>query len=460
MKIQIGKRFLWIVFLSMVLFTPTLFAQRGRVPVRGHRPSVSVRNKRLRNKRSAMPRAPRKQTVQADVYPGNGRTLQTTVMHEDWAMPSSGHTLLPKAQQMIQQRLREAREGDDFTPIKPDEYMPLMPYTFQVRPLGDQKGNLVSGVLFKINYQGKVETYGAIASHILSEYTYHSLNLAGRDFVADVFDTRSQRFVTMEAEVVQLSSPKFLNVTLVKFNPPEGVVLEGIELNTEMPSWGSVFASQGFVSRKPVYIGDRRLIRASPFSIRTTLDYPYNRQGYCGGLLVTESSLHQAQPPKACAMHTGSRPERFGKKDSAVGYAAPAWIFEKLVEAYHNNGKATVRVPYEDRTILELNVDEYISQVTLRNDEQMDISHFTVKDHFSYQDLQERIDIYHPRYIDFIVHRVEWDKKDAFFLFDTRNNSNMQGVLYRYDMEEDKITQLNPQTAPQHPAQKSSWKNL
>ncbi len=438
MKLQIGKRSLWIVFLSIVLFVPTLSAQHLRVATHGPKRPASSRFKHLRKKGSTSLRIPYKKAVKTTAA-SDHVARQTRVEYGNEIPSLKEQHLFPKAQQMIQQRLRES---DDFTPIKPDDYMPLMPYTFQARPLGDQEGNLVSGVLFKINYQGNVETYGAIASHILSEYTYHSLNLAGREFVADVFDTRSQRFVTMEAEVVQLSSPKFLNVTLVKFNPPAGVILEGIELNTEMPKWGSVFASQGFVSRKPVYIGDRRLIQATPFSIRTTLDYPHNRQGYCGGLLVEQSELLKARP-RASAMHTGSRPVLLSKKDRDIGYAAPAWIFEKLVEAYHNNGKATIRVPYEDRTILELNVDEYIFQVTLRNNEQKDISHFTVKNHFSYQDLQERIDIYRPRYIDFIVHRVEWDQKDAFFLFDTHSNSEFQGDIYRYDMKEDKITRLD-----------------
>lgn len=452
MKRLIANRWLWLLLFSfMCLLSTDAAAQVVRVRSCGKKPSVSAhtRHSRLRQKQHRY-NSPKKTTVSMS-------TENHTVVLSASANTSDRVDTDPLSEldlsKMIQQKLVSTRH---LTPLAPQTDMPLLPYTFQVRPLGEHYGNFGSGVLFQEVYQGYLKVYGAIATHILSPYYSHSLKFVGRRFIADVFDVMSQKFVPVEAEVVQLTPTKLFDVSLVKFYPPKGVFLEGIELATHRPDENSVLVSQGFVNRSPVSIANRYVIRENPFVIRTTLDYPHDRRGYCGGLLVEQESLLKGEMPKASAIHVGSKPNPFGKKDSVIGYATPVWILEKLVEAYHNNGRATVRIPYQNRTLLELNVDEYISQIMLRDDELTILSHRSINDHFSsegnrilahfsYGDLVEKIEILAPRYIDFIVHRVSWDEEKNFFLFDTHEDSKAPGTIYRYDMKKDQITRLDLQ---------------
>ncbi len=335
----------------------------------------------------------------------------------------------------VQSYYKSLAEQLTLTPKIPKGQESLFLSTFQARP-SDEIGNFVSGSVFKTE-QGEI--YGVIPVHGLSFSSTHIYaDMIQRHFTADVFDPVSQKFISLPAEVVQISPSALLDMALVKFKPQDEVMLHPLSLSISMPTWNTPLSSQGFASRKAVHIPQRRVTKIEPFVIQTDMLFPReSRAGLCGGP-VTDSTGQFLW-----GVHDGSsfvaEDEKYDK-----GYVTPAWVLERLVQAYKNGGKAPVSIVVDGKKLLELNVDEYISQVLLRDSSEFQTGYYSVEHKFSYQTFKQLLEEHYARYIDFTVHRVRWNETGE-FVEDSRFSEFAPPTIYRYDTETGQFSELlNP----------------
>ncbi len=325
------------------------------------------------------------------------------------------------------------RIKSEFQPVIPEQITPQLMATFQARPL--QCGeNFVSGTIFQTQYNGKTEVWGAIPAHAVA--FFQTDEVIGRYFAADVFDVQHHRFVTVPAEIVQLSAPGFLDVALVKLYTQGRVKLFPMPLDTQLPEFGTILSTQGFANRQAVRIDERETVSTSPFSIYTTMPYPRDqRMGLCG------SAGSVAGQERCIGMHNGSRGDAYGEKFDK-GYITPAWVLELLVLAYHEE-RTTFPLVFGDHTVLNLGVQEYITTVDLFNENGKKVYTYDFPYKFSYSKTKEMLEIFNPRYIDFTVRRVGWSSPGSSFMDTGRSNAPLEvGDIYRYDFKTRQIKQV------------------
>lgn len=323
---------------------------------------------------------------------------------------------------------------NSFSPKMPQGVTPLLASTFQVNPSSmSEQGDSISGTVFKTTYNGQEEIYGVIPMHALGTSSSYSSSI-GRHLTADVFDPARRKFIRLQGDVVQISSPEFLDAALVKFHKQDEHLLHPLSLNLSMPTWNTLLNSQGFALQRSVYIPGRRITKIEPFVLQTTIPYPRNlRKGLCGSAVTDETGT-------LVGIHNGSscrhKDERYD-----TGYVTPAWVFERLVQAYHNDGHAKVSIEVEEKTLIELNVDEYISEISLIGSGGMTLGHYVLDHKFSYSSLQKLLEDHYPSYIDFTVHRVQWNE-DGTFVVDSCFDTPDLVKKYRYDTETEVLEEV------------------
>ena len=320
-----------------------------------------------------------------------------------------------------------------YLPRVGEEVPALVQRTFQARPQGTDF-NFLSGTVFQTPAG---EIFGVVVSHGLARSG--SAPRVERKFEADVFDVNSRRFVTVPAEIVQLSAPEFLDIALVKFNLPAEVKLRSFVISQEENLWRRpMLHSQSFSLQEPVHIANRMLRNTTPYSIRTLMPWPRgSRRGLCGGAVLNEEN-------ELVGIHTGSFLSKWSEAED-LGYATPAQFLNILVEAYHNNGKAVIPFILAEEHIIDLNVNEYVSKAVLLDADLKVITEQTFTEKFAYHQLVEKLEMYRPRYITLTVHRVSWSEEETSeVLEDDRQDKSTQKV-YRYDFETQEIRELTPE---------------
>ncbi len=325
---------------------------------------------------------------------------------------------------------------NSFSPKMPQGVTPLLASTFQANPSSmSEQGNSISGTVFKTTYNGQEEIYGVIPMHALGTSSAYSSSI-GRHLTADVFDPARRKFIRLQGDIVQISSPEFLDAALVKFHKQDEHLLHPLSLNLSMPTWNTSLNSQGFAFQRSVYIPGRRVTKIEPFVFQTTIPYPRDlRQGLCGSAVTDETGT-------LVGIHNGSSC-RHEDEQYDTGYVTPAWVFERLVQAYHNDGHAKVSIEVEEKTLIELNVDEYISEISLIGSGGMTLGHYVLHHKFSYSSLQKLLEDHYPSYIDFTVHRVQWNE-DGTFVVDSRFDTPGSAKIYRYDTETETVELVVP----------------
>ena len=309
----------------------------------------------------------------------------------------------------IQQTISRAVRKLDYIPQQPQQEMPFLTSTFQARSIGKDRTSCFSGTVFEVVYEGKKEIYGAIAAHtIAGSEGSHSLQ---KRFVADVYN--GKEFVSIPAEIVQLGAPGFLDMALVKFRPEDEKLFTPLVISEKIPTWADVFQTQGFAFQKPIYIEHRIFMGSTPFSIRTNMPWPReDRPGLCGGAVINSSN-------HLVGIHTGSFYAAYGEPDD-IGYSTPARFLNNLVDAYHHGGISKIALEYEGKKMLELNVDEFITGVTLLDENQNAKTALQFFGKFSYQKFKDRMETFHPAYVQFSVNGVFWEKMAEEFILDRR----------------------------------------
>ena len=386
---------------------------------------------------------------------GKGSYLKSGIgaaYNHNLSVPYSVNLTSRVAQQAASASLQAAKKvpsASSFLPRVPKDITAFLPSSFQARPAPSlEQANFISGTVFKTTYDGQEEIFGVIPMHALGNaFTWQET--VGASFTADLFDPTTRRFISVPAEIVQISTPEFLDAALVKFRPQDEKLLHPLSLNTQMPTWHSVVSSQGFAARQAVYIPQRRVIKTEPFTLQTTIPFPRDqRRGLCGGPVVDQDG-------RLVGIHNGS--SYIGENEAYdKGYVTPAWILERLVQAYKNEGKAKIPLRINDVTLIELNVDEYISNVVLRGSDESVVEFYTVDYKFSYQHLEQMLEEHYARYIDFTVQQVRWNDS-RHFLEDSRFSTFAEGTVYRYDTQTEQLERLPGVATSPAVAQKQSF---
>lgn len=303
----------------------------------------------------------------------------------------------------------------------PAAQVPLLHSIFQARPRGKHPGpNAFSGTVFQITHNGKKEIYGVIAAHTLADHVGDQA--LASVFTADLYT--GEKFISVPAKVVQVSAPSTLDLALVKFPAEVEGLLRPFEIGHERLAEGDVLQTQGFSHNGPVFLPQRHLFGRKSLYFRVEMELsPFERRGLCGSPLLDKEGF-------LAGVHIGSSYGRQGEP-SYIGYATRAEFVQTLVDAYHNGGQAPVPFELAGRKIMDLNVDEYISYVRLVDQDESVIWYQMILAKFPSRTVEEFINSFSPRYVDFVVSRVSWNGE---VLLESHGLIEPEDVWYRYDL--------------------------
>lgn len=290
---------------------------------------------------------------------------------------------------------------------------------FQARPTGSMGPNLFSGTIFKTVYNGKEEIYGVTAAHAIADHIGDpSLH---RFFTADIY--MDGKFLSVPAEIVQVSAPSTLDLALVKFPAETEAWFTPFDISMAEPAQGDDLQTQGFSINHVLYLPARSVLSKNLFYLRTEMELsPNQRRGLCGSPVVNKER-------KLVGVHIGSAPGKV-REPSFVGYATQADFLRSLVQAYHRNGKASIPFVLAGKKVAELNVDEYVAYVRLLESDGSVMWYKMLLSKFPYREVEEIIKSFSPRYLEIAVGRVSWDGK---LLTEEHGLIPADATWYRYD---------------------------
>lgn len=342
---------------------------------------------------------------------------------------SVSSSLNSSARQLLRQAQQQAVL---FHPVLPQTLSPqqesMLRCIFQSRETTTQETNLFSGAVFQTVYNGRREVYGVVASHALESGQF----VLGKTFTADIYEGEG-RFRSVPVQVVQVSAPSMLDVSLVKFRPEDEILFRPLTISPAPFLEGNTAVSFGFADRKLVEIDERTFRSATPLCRRTTMPYPRaDRMGLCGSALVNEQG-------ELIGIHTGSTYGKTSEQDD-VGHATNASLLNVLVEAYHNDGQATFPLILNQQKVLDMRVDEYISYIRLYDENGKQLWQRGFESKFAYDNVNTKIAELAPRVVELTVRRVHWDPAHPDNLVEIRNSRDKTRRTYQYDFQEGKLT--------------------
>ncbi len=221
--------------------------------------------------------------------------------------------------------------------------------------LADELVSGYSTTIIKSNYHGQEEIFGVIPTHSLPPNAHE----AGiKNGVTKQFNAQLTRpdgtIINIPGKVVQISPESMLDISLVKFDPQYESLLKPLELADEETAANEVILSPGFANGIPKLV-ERHVTQHSFTSVRTNLiDVGGERAGFCGSPLLVEGRVK--------AIHTGSVEEK------EASYGTHVTFVKKLIEAYHNDGKAMYDLELDGEVLTSLNIDEYISAIAIADE--------------------------------------------------------------------------------------------
>ena len=183
-------------------------------------------------------------------------------------------------------------------------------------------------------------------------------------------------------------------------------------------------------------IENRMFSSQTPLCIRTNMPYPReDRMGLCGSALLDEKG-------ELVGVHTGSTYGKYSEADD-IGHATDAQLLEVLVEAAYHDGMGTFPLVLGGQKVLDMPVDGYISYIRLFNENKKQVWQRGFDSKFAYDQVNEMIEKFKPRYIALTVRRVHWDPNNPGHLLEIRNSSDKTRRTYQYDFKEGKIVSVS-----------------
>ena len=284
-----------------------------------------------------------------------------------------------------------------------------------------------SGGVFQVTHQGKKEIFGFIAAHSLADVPsslserLENQYYLSRSFALEMQDKEGRRHTVM-AEVVGLSSPKMLDIALVKFRPEDEKLFKPFLLRQEPLRDAEKLEFRGF-SDKGAALFPRKLLAQTPISLRTDMIWPrMERVGFCGGVLLDGQE-------QLVGVHTGSTHGLFQGKD--IGYATHAKFLRVLVDAYHRPGKATFPLELGGQKTIDLAPDEYVTAIDFFDRKGEKVGVYWLDFKFSYSEVEEIIKMRNPRYLRFTIGRLEWSAAEPEYVEETASKRKVVYDLKR-----------------------------
>lgn len=310
-----------------------------------------------------------------------------------------------------------------------------------------------SGTVFEIEYNGKKEIYGAMATHVIPSNSHNMFGIP-RHFNATVYLPASQTNgnipqsllfsspiqeandiylkVTIPAEIVATFPISTFDVALVKFSAEGEKLLTPFALAPRVSKKENLH-SVGYNRWRFSFIPQRHILKKTPTTIYTSMPLPHvERVGMCGSAVLTPQN-------ELAGIHTGSRIDcPFSNDGPTVSYVTPASYLRFLVKAYHNGGKAKVPFYLAPGHFMKLDISEYPISFQLLDENRAVLLSDKVHFHFPHTRLKHLLQEFpQARFLRVNTHRVTW-AKDAKALLMTPDKQPPYKT-YLYDLQERKV---------------------
>lgn len=274
---------------------------------------------------------------------------------------------------------------------------------FQAIAEGNFPVNTYSGTVFKVNYQGKEEIFGVIASHTLAKAA-GATGFLEKEFRVAV--QRENQVFVVPGRVVQVSSSKMLDLALVKFNKNDEDLFQPLVLGEARLSEREVY-SHGFACGLPMTLSSRTIKSIRPGLIKTSMPLDkQDRAGLCGSAVLNKRH-------ELVGIHTGSSSDLKNPAQD-MGYVVPSNMLVSLVKAYHHGGQAFFPLILNKRRVGQLNVDEFIASVELLDAQGRVLWRKSITGRYSPRQIETQLNLLPKvRYIKLVVGKSVWNAVDG-----------------------------------------------
>ncbi len=274
-----------------------------------------------------------------------------------------------------------------------------------------------SGTIFKTMHNGKEEKFAAIASHTLHIISNDGLidpaipHSLGKHISAEIFDEKGDS-IPIKFKVVQVGATPMSDVTLLKILPEYEDLVNALELNLQDLPEEAPFSVQGF-TQKPFQFMNRlenlHITRVSPLSLRAPIPGEENEIiGLCGGVAVNEEG-------KIIGIFIGY--VDMLEPNPLIGYIAPAKFLQTLVNAYYHEPEGTFPLELHGQKIIDLKPEEFISFITLRDEQLNILKAESGSFKFSHRKANELLNTYpSTRYIELEIGKMVWNENNPEYL--------------------------------------------
>lgn len=291
-----------------------------------------------------------------------------------------------------------------------------------------------SGVVFYTYYNGKKEIYGAMVAHAISSTSLYPG--IPRHFEATFFLPNNQT-KKIPAEIVAFSPVNILDLVLVKFPAQAEAFLNPFplgNLENEKKVFSLGYNDKGFL---PIY--NRRVIKELPYSLRTTMPIADRtlRQGLCGSAVLNSQN-------QLVGIHTGSA-LTLGAQNQlpSCSFATPSHFLNRLVEAYHNGGQATVPFYIDEERFINLPINEYIVSYSLLNALGRPLKTREVNLHLSRTHLKEQLQaLPQAKFLLITTHPLSWDSNNRALPMLSFFDEDVPKTTYLYNLRTGKQYKL------------------
>lgn len=293
---------------------------------------------------------------------------------------------------------------------------------------------IFSGTVFQTLHNGKKEIFGVVPAHAIARSAEDPKSLR-QEFKAIMFLNGKQQEIPVK--IVQISSPYFLDLALVKF--PEEVLefLSPLSLSQISVKPSDIFHSPALEDLGFPYVGGRVVQMTTPTSFRTSISVAKEeRAGMCGTPLLNDQQ-------QIVGIHTGSTKvsENFGLGD--VAYVAPVDVLNSLVNAYFNEGKAKVPFVINGEKVADMNIDEHLASFSLLDEKGNILWNQEIEGRFSTLSFNKVLS-QNPqaRFLMLRTKRVFWNETGS-FITEEQSEKLVDGSRYFYDLENHVSLNLN-----------------
>ncbi|MBR4355976.1 MAG: trypsin-like peptidase domain-containing protein [Elusimicrobiaceae bacterium] len=289
---------------------------------------------------------------------------------------------------------------------------PVSKSVFRAFPKGNPNGLIFSGFVFKTTHNGQEEIFGVIAQHAAS--SQNDFGTLGKTFTARI--TQGNNTIDIPAEIVKMTSPSMLDIALVKFRPEDEPLLIPLTLAKQDPSLEEPLQVVGFGNGQLSRLTDSPLREKSMISLRFPMtgerwDWP----GLCGSPVLNNAGevvgtftgvarkplSPQANPPQTGLTTSSDKPP-------FIGYATKNSYLQTLVSAFHREIEgSTFPLILGGEKIVELEEDEFVAIVILRNEDEQILFKKDIQKKFPYSTVMERLP--NARYIELYIDHVWWN---------------------------------------------------